>query len=209
MKPEFGRTIGQAGPRRRTVFIISMPVQRNIDIIEQARPRHIDFARTAFFRRCAIKPDAARCARFCQPALHGDGGGQRTRAEQIMPAGMAGVLFRQGITVCRCGLADPWQRIIFRQNSDHRAAFAPFRDECRGNARNARLYSEAFAFQLILQQSAGSRFLIAKFGPVPDLLGNAAGSLGLSVNFLQRVLRLNALLCAQRGGGKAGGGKYK
>ena len=90
---ELGRTVGKAGPRGRAVLAVGVPVQRDIDILEQAGAGHVDLARAAFFGRRAVQPDAPGRAGLFQPAFDRDRRRQRASAEEVVPAGMARAQF--------------------------------------------------------------------------------------------------------------------
>jgi len=158
VKTEFGRTIGQAGLRGGAVFIIGVPMDRNIDIVEQPGPGHVDLARSAFFRRSAIQPDAARRAGSLEPVLDRNRSSQRSRAKQIVAAGMTSPLSINRIARCRGRLVYTGQRIHFRQNRNHRTArtvlWAPFGHKGSRNFGNACADGETFCGKLFHHQAA-------------------------------------------------------
>ena len=113
-KAELRRAIGEARARRRGIFIVCMPMQRNIDVVEQAGANHINLAAAAFLRRRPIKPDAARRSGFGKPVLDGDGGGHRACAEKVVTAGMAGGFARDRRAGRARVLVDAGQGVEFR-----------------------------------------------------------------------------------------------
>ena len=163
------------------VHVRGMPVQHGVDVVEETRAHHVDLARSAFFRRRAVDADGSRRAAALQPVRDRDAGRDRGGAEQVMAAGVTGVLARDRRTVCHGVLVDAWQRVELGEQADHRLAAAGGRDEGRRDPGDAGLDLEPGLLQLLLQERGALRLLVADFRPVPDRfrdLGVARGTAG-------------------------------
>ena len=169
VETEFRRTVGQRGAGGGGIFVIGMPVQRDINIVEQAGADHIDLAAAAFFGWRAIETDAPGRAGLFEPFADRDGGFDRSGTEQVMAAGMGGTLALDRGAGGDGVLVDPGQRVIFGQYRDHRAALAKFGGESGRDAGDAGTDFEAVGFERLLQQVAGFLFLISDFRPFPKL----------------------------------------
>jgi hypothetical protein len=92
-----------------------------IDVLEEAFAHHVDLAGAPFLGRRTVDADRARRPAGREPVLDGDRGECRRGAEEVMAAGMAGILLRRGRSLrCRL-LRDPRQRIELREDPDHGA----------------------------------------------------------------------------------------
>ncbi len=99
-------------------------------------------------------------AGLLQPGLDADRGGQRARAQQIVPAAMAvaagdKLLLRQ--TACFLGQAG--QRVILGQNADVRPPGAEARGKRSGNTAHAFFNLKALLFQHPAVQGGGLHLL--------------------------------------------------
>ena len=102
-------------------------VMRDVGVIEDAGAHHEGFRGAAFFGRAAVIAHAPGHLVGGKPILHGGGGEQRGRAEQIVAAAMA---MASGLERARLGhaglLAETGQRVVFAEEGDDGTALAPF-----------------------------------------------------------------------------------
>lgn len=206
---ELGRAVGEGGARGRAVDVRGMPVDREIDIVEEAGADHIDLARSALLGRGAVEPHRAGRAGGLEPLAERDRGGHRARAEEIVPAGVrSGLLV--GLLDRHRRLADAGQRVELGEDGDHRpgvfAIWAPFGDEGGGDLGDAFGDLEAFPGQLRLEQRARSVFLISQLGKVPDRPRHRRRPVVARIDQRQRIGRR---LLRQSGGGQSASHRHR
>ena len=97
IEAELGRAIGERGLRGGGILVVGVPMEGNIDIVEQALADHVDLAAAPFFGGGAVQADRARRAGLLQPVADGQRGPDGARAEQVVPAGMAHMLAVNGL----------------------------------------------------------------------------------------------------------------
>ena len=173
-KPDFGRNVSQRSRGVGTVTVGGMPVQHRIHIVEQTRPHHIYLARTALFGGGAIQFDGAFLPRFLHPFFHRYRCRHRPRPEQMVSTGMARPLALNGFSLRHRILIYTGQGIIFGQNAQHRFAATEGGHKSGRNVGYAGRYGEPLLAEVFLQQSRTFGFLVAHFGPVPNLFGYRA-----------------------------------
>ena len=192
-EPELARHVGQAARRARCVAIARMHRHHRVHVVEEARAQHVDLARAALLRRRAVEADGAAALVGRQPVLHRDGRRRGGRAEQVMAAAVARALGDQRIAVGHGGLRQARQRVELADDADHRLAAAPGGREGRGNLGHARRHREAGGLQLLLQQRAALRLLVAHFGERPDLHGHIAIGARLRVDGREHGIAIHRL----------------
>ena len=171
MKSELSRNNRQRASICHAIGVRRMPVQNHIHIFKQAGADHIDFSRAAFLGGGAVIAQRSGNVIFLHIILHRDHRQCGARAKQIVPAAMPCGRRHHRTAIWYRSLREPWQGIEFAQNRDDRFALAIRSDEARWLIGNRRLQGEAGSFQITLQQSGASVFVITKFGVLPYLLG--------------------------------------
>ena len=149
-----------------------MPGDRDIDVVESAGAHHEGLRRAAFFRGAAVIAHAPRHLVRGEPVLHGGGGEQRGRAEQIVAAAMAVAAGLQRARFGHAGLlAEAGQRVVFAEEGDHRTAFAPFAHHRGRNAGDLLGDAETLMAQLGQMFGGRARLGVADLGHRPDPVG--------------------------------------
>ena len=142
---------------------------RDVGVVESAGAHHEGFRRAAFLGRAAVIAHAPRHLVCGEPVLHGGGGEQRGRAEQIVAAAMA---MAAGLERARFGhaglLAEAGQRVIFAEEGDDGSAFAPFAHQRGGNAGDLLGDAETLMAQLGQMFGGRARLGVADLGHRPD-----------------------------------------
>ncbi len=132
---EIGARIGQRRRHHHFPEAGRVPGDGDVGVVEGARAHHEGFRRAAFLGRAAVIAHAARHLVGGKPVLHGGGGEQRGRAEQIVAAAMAMAAGLDRARLRHAGLlAETGQRVIFAEEGDDGTALAPFAHQGGGNA---------------------------------------------------------------------------
>ena len=126
------------------VAVLRVPGERGVELLPEAVARHESLGCAALFAGAAVERDGAGAAGLLQPGLDADRGGQRARAQQIVPAAVAGAAGRAlGVDQLPALLREAGQRVILGQNADMRPPGAKARGKRGGDAAHALLHAEA------------------------------------------------------------------
>ena len=182
VKAELGVDHRQVRRRAGVVAIAWMPPDDGVNVPEQAVADHVDLAGAAFLRRRAeVAQRAGMSGR--EPILHRDRGRERSGAEQVVAAAVARRAVLDGVMIRGLRfLRQPGQRVELADDPDHGLAGAEGRDKRGGNAGDASGHLKAGGLELLLQQRAALRLLVADLGEAPDLLRDAGVLLTLRVD---------------------------
>ena len=133
----------------------------------------------------------------------------RSRAEEVVPAGVTRAHLEQGRGLGAPVLGDSRQRVELGQDADDRRAGAPAGHEGGGHAGDARLDGEAGVREMGLEEGRALDLLVADFGEVPDVLGGGrvGGRVGLDVREDGVVGGLGGGGEGEEKGGEEGGAK--
>ena len=131
---ELRRTVCEGCPGPGPVFIIRMPVNSDVHVVECAVSDQVDFAAAAFLSRRPVQANDARRAGLFEPVPDGNRCTNGTGAEQVVSAGLA-----RGFALDRAPnryviLVDSGQGVVFRENTDDRPLGAKSRYERGGNS---------------------------------------------------------------------------
>ena len=136
MKAKLGAAVSQVTILRGVIAITGMPIQTDIDTLEQPSPNHVDLAAATFFRRRAVDPDLSFGAGRLQPVFNRDRRGHRTGAEQMMATGVTRMQIGDRLTFGHRGLRHARQGVDLGEERDHRSIVAASAgDERRGQRR--------------------------------------------------------------------------
>ena len=117
--------VGEHGDRHDAVGPEGMPGDRRVDVVKNAVACHKRLAGTTLLAGAAVVTDDAGKSFPLQHALDGNRRRQRSRAEQIVAAAVAGAPLNQwGFFRDTASLAHSGQRVEFTQNGDDRPFFA-------------------------------------------------------------------------------------
>ena len=187
VEAEPGRLVGRAARSRRVIAIRRMPMQHDIDVIEQSGARHVYLAGTALFRRCAVNPHFARPPDSRQPIRQGCARGDGRAAEQVMATGMAGAVGGAWRPLGAGRLGEARQGVELGQDADDWRARSPRRRERRGHVRHAALHGEAPPREEIRQAPGAPLLLIAELRELPNVLGHGDGAFLVVPHTIQRL----------------------
>ncbi len=137
VEAELGRLVGKGLVDAREIHVRGVPVHHCVDVVEEAGAHHVHLSGAAFFRGGAVHADRARRAALLEPVGERDAGGDRCSAEEVMPAGVAGVLAFDRLAIGHGVLVDAGERVELGEDADHGLAAARGRDERRRNAGDA------------------------------------------------------------------------
>ena len=168
-KDEVGAGVGERGRHHDFPEAGGMPGQRDVGVGENSGAHHEGFCRAAFLGGAAVIAHAPGHLVGGQPILHGGGGQQRGRAQQIVAAAMA---VAAGLDRLRLGdaglLAEAGQGVVFAEEGDHRPAFAPFAHQRGRNVSDILGDAESLMAQLGQMFGGGARLGVADLGHRPD-----------------------------------------
>jgi hypothetical protein len=106
----------------------------------------------------------------------------------MVAAGVTRDLIGNRFTFRRCGLRHARQRVDLRENRDHWTVACPgARNECSGNAGDARLDLEPCLLELVLEKRGGLVLLIAELGSGPDLERDLRHSCGIGIDVFDQL----------------------
>src|ERR1700691_564158 len=121
-----------------------LPRDRDIDVAEHASPGHETFRCAAFLGRTAVVTDSPRYGVRNQIVLHGSGGQEGRRPQQVVAAAMAEARSWQWLLFGHAGLLrQARQRVVFAQDSDYRTVLAGFAHDGGWDASNLAGHAEA------------------------------------------------------------------
>lgn len=129
---------------------LGVPAQRGVQPVKAAGTRHIDLSAAAgLFCWAAEELDRTRAALPVQEILHSqrrtDGADTQEIMSAAMPIAVMVALHRRGV------LPQSGQRIIFRQDADHRCACAVGSRKRRRQFPGRLLHPEALLLQQVLE----------------------------------------------------------
>ncbi len=169
---EIGAGVGERRRHRHFPEAVGVPGDGDVGVIEGARAHHEGFRGTAFLGGAAIITHAARHLVRRKPILHGGRCQQRSRAQQIVAAAVAMASRLDRARLRHAGLlAQPGQRIIFAEESNHRAAFTPFAHQGGGNVGDILGDAKTLMAQFGQMLGGGARLSVAHLGHRPDPVG--------------------------------------
>jgi hypothetical protein len=150
------------------VHVRGVPMHDRVHVVEEPGANHVHLAGTPFFRGRSIETDSARRAALLEPVGERNRRRNGGRPEQVVAAGMPGLLALDRLSIGHRVLVDAGKRVEFGEDPDHRLSAAGARDERGRDAGDTGLDLEARARQFLLEQRRALRFLVADFRPIPD-----------------------------------------
>ena len=162
--------VGQAGGLVDGIARVGMPVEHCVQALEYAFAHHIGLASPALFRRASEEFHRALAAGCCEPFAHCHCAGDRSGAEEIVPAGMSGSARHQHFPVWHGILAHSGDGIILRHHADNRPAVAKGSHERRGDAGNSALHRKSLTLKEVSPLLGALELLVAGLGIVEDAL---------------------------------------
>ncbi len=198
-EPDLGADVGQRAGLAHGIAIAGVPRHHRVDLVEQARTEHVDLAGAALLGGGAEELDRPRPPAG-QPVLHRNRRRRRGRAEQVMAAAVARCVLDQRLALRGGRLRQARQGIELADDADDRCAAAERGDERRGDVGHPGLHREPRGRELLLQEGAALRFLIAHFGQRPDPHGDVAVRVGARIDRRQHVAGAGRLPRGRRGG---------
>ena len=146
-----------------------VPVERHVEVVEEPVPRHVDLPDESFFGRSAVKADCALQRVTLSGTLERNRGPDGARAEDVVSAAVSvGVPIRPWLLLRDGRVAEPRQRVVLGEQTDHRAAASPLGDEGGRHVCDTALYAEALLFERTRQQLGGSALLEPGLGVLPE-----------------------------------------
>src|SRR5262245_38493617 len=155
-----------------------MPVEADVDILEQSVAHHERLGPAPFLGRAAVEANRPFDVALRNLLLDGDARRRRRDTEEMMPAGMAVAVPVNSFAEWIGGLRQFGERIVLAENGDDRLALAESSRERGGNLRHAAFDLEARFLESIGQQCRRFLLLVAGLGPFPDLARHRPGSIG-------------------------------
>jgi hypothetical protein len=154
-----------------------MPVQRTVEVVEEAVPGHEDLRAFDLLRGAAVYAQRAGDALRKHLALGGDRGSGEGGAEQVVPAAVTVLnAIRALLSPRHSGVAEARQRVVLEQEADLRSAvpLTPLGDERRRQPRRGRAHErEAGGLELADVHLRRIGLLEGDLGKAPHLRGDA------------------------------------
>ena len=133
------------------VFVVWVPVETDIQVVENTRSRHIDFSCQVFFSRCAVKADSSFQFSCSNQFFDCRCGTQAGSSEHVVTTTMTTATFLVG-SLGRLGfLRQTRKGIKFTQNADDWFTGTIFCNEGRRNFSNIPSDLETLFFSIISQ----------------------------------------------------------
>lgn len=175
---ELGGDVGEGGFETGLIGVAGVPGEDGVDVFEGAGADHVDFAAAALFGGGTEDFERA----FEALIAEGDGGEDGAGAEEVVAAAVAGGVGDAGVALGDVVLREAGEGVVFGHEADDGLAGAVGGDEGGGDVGDAGFDGEAGGFQFGLEESGAFALFVTDFGEFPDLAGDFAEVLGVSVD---------------------------
>ena len=164
-----------------------MPRHDGVDILEEPGAHHVDLARAAFFGRRAVVAQRAGCARDASHSFTATAAASAPVPSRLWPQPWPGAF---SSIAWRCAVCASCDNPGSASNSPTMPMTGLPEPNVATNAvgmsATPRCHLEAGGLQLLLQQRAALRLLIADLGEAPDLLRDGGVAVALRVDAAQQ-----------------------
>ena len=163
-----------------------VPGERGVEPVPEPFTRHIRLGCAALLAGAAEENDGTGLSARGEIFLYRRSRGERTGAEQVVPAAVAvpagGDALRFGNAAL---LRKTGERVKLAENADHRMTGAVGAGKRRFNAAKVLLHREAQLFQRVRIERRGFEFLERKLRLVPDRVGDRGVNICMRVDRVQ------------------------
>ena len=154
-------------------LVAGMPGEHDVGVAEEPFADHVDLAADLLFRRCAVETHGAFQLAARDELLHGDGGGEARRAEEIVTAALSCRAVLEGLLGGRHLLRDAGQGVVFAHDADDGAPRAVGGHERGRHAGDATLDREARAARRSRRAGRPTASRAGRSRQRPDLVAHA------------------------------------
>ena len=165
-------------------------MKHGIHILKQPGSHQINFTGTTLFSRRPIKPDRTLHIVVFHPVPHGYGRCSGSGTKEMMSAGMPALFTLQQLPTWNSCLADAWQRVELRKNTDDRFPLPKTCDKRGWNPGNARLNFKTIFGQNLLQFGGTAGFEVPQLCIVPKFQRKAIELFTMLVHIPKQFIRI-------------------